>query len=112
LANGYPHQPPPPQQGSYGYAPGPNHAPVPHSPAYNQPRYSRDGREIDEIYKGGREDERSRITPFKQGLKRNLEVWDFENHLSSVGYSPDYFALTAINFPIDIRLERRTSGLV
>ncbi|TVY87164.1 GATA zinc finger domain-containing protein [Lachnellula willkommii] len=84
LANGYPHQPPPQQQGSYGYGPGPNHAPGPHSPVYNQSRYSRDGREIDEIYKGGREDERSRITPFKQGLKRNLEVWDFENHLSSI----------------------------
>jgi hypothetical protein len=33
------------------------------------------------MYKGSREAER-----FKVGLKRDLEVWDFENYLSSVGY--------------------------
>jgi len=80
--NGYTHHPPPQPQGSYVYGPGPNHAPGTHTPAYNQPRYPpRDGREIEELYKGRGEAER-----FKVGLKRNLEVWDFENYLSSVGY--------------------------
>lgn len=48
-------------------------------PMYNEPRYHpRDGREMD----GRKGSEKS--DPFNLGLKRRMEVWDFENHLAEV----------------------------
>ncbi|TVY54064.1 GATA zinc finger domain-containing protein, partial [Lachnellula suecica] len=92
LTNGYTHvAPPPPASYVYGPGPGQNPVPGPQSPAYAQPRYP--PREVNEIFKGGREAER-----FKQGLKRSLEEWDFENYLSSINVSSGALQAWSMHF--------------
>ncbi|KAF4628237.1 hypothetical protein G7Y89_g9919 [Cudoniella acicularis] len=87
VVNGYPHHSHPPPQTGYAYNQPPSHVPAPHEPGYNQARFpSRDSRGLDDAWKGGEEDG-SRISPFKQGLKRRYLVWDFENYLSSINVS-------------------------
>lgn len=83
LTNGYTHHPPPQQHGSYVYGPGASHAPEAHSPAHKQPRDRdpRDPREMDASYKAPKEDEPLR---YHVHLKRNFQVWEHDNYLSSV----------------------------
>ncbi|EHL03440.1 hypothetical protein M7I_0464 [Glarea lozoyensis 74030] len=78
--NSYSHQP---QTGPYSYPPNSNQMSGPHDASYNQPRYPHDPRPVDEGWKGNTEDDRTKISPFKQGLKRRYMVWDFENYLSA-----------------------------
>ncbi len=86
IPNGYPSHPPPPRQPAYNYGPGPHQIPPPgpHVPIYNQPRYQqRDPREMNDAWKG----ENQEPVLFRQGVKRHLDVWDFENNLAEVrGY--------------------------
>lgn len=87
--NGYTHHPPPAQQPSYQYGPPPGHMPPtgpsgPSGPSYNQPRYQqRDGREPVDNWKS-REGYKTEPPEFSHGLKRHLDVWDFENNLAQV----------------------------
>ncbi|EPE29348.1 Glucocorticoid receptor-like (DNA-binding) [Glarea lozoyensis ATCC 20868] len=82
--NSYSHQP---QTGPYSYPPNSNQMSGPHDASYNQPRYPHDPRPVDEGWKGNTEDDRTKISPFKQGLKRRYMVWDFENYLSAINVS-------------------------
>ena len=81
--NGYSHQAHTPQPGSYTYS-GPSPTSRPQDPSYSQARYAQESRGMEDEWKGSMADDRSRITPFKQGLKRRYMVWDFENYLSAV----------------------------
>ncbi|KAG0652699.1 Biofilm regulator 1 [Hyphodiscus hymeniophilus] len=87
--NGYTHHPPPPQHPSHQYGPPPSHIPStgPPGAAYNQPRYQeRDGREPVENWKL-REGYKAEPPEFSHGLKRHLDVWDFENNLAQINTS-------------------------
>jgi hypothetical protein len=86
--NGYTHQTPTSQQPPYHYGPLPGHMPAggPPGPSYNQPRYQqRDAREPVESWKL-REGYKTEPPEFSHGLKRHLDVWDFENNLAQVSY--------------------------
>lgn len=83
LTNGYTHQPPPPQ-GHFAYPHPTSQVPQNGHPSFTEPRYqARDPRE--ESWRA-REEEKHSQNPhsgFKQGLKRHLDVWDFENNLAT-----------------------------
>ena len=86
--NGYTHHPPPQQQPSYAYGPGPNQVPSagPHTPVFSDPRYQhRDSRDSSDGWRGPPVEDPVRTMEFRHGLKRNLDVWDFENNLTQVG---------------------------
>jgi len=76
---------PPPQHSGYSYAPpGPQPVQMGQHPPFSQPRFSpRDERDPIVGWKGRGEDKP--VSPvFKQGLKRQLEYWDFENGLAEI----------------------------
>ncbi|KAK0103945.1 hypothetical protein ONS96_005051 [Cadophora gregata f. sp. sojae] len=77
--NGYQQQPPPPQP--YSYGPGPGHAqPAGPQPVFTQPRYvSQHPREIKDSWPP-----QDKPEVFREGLKRHLEVYDFENSLARI----------------------------
>ncbi|KAH7351230.1 hypothetical protein BKA65DRAFT_583563 [Rhexocercosporidium sp. MPI-PUGE-AT-0058] len=79
--NGYQHPPPP--QPPYNYGP-PGPGPMPPAgpqPIFNQPRYPpQNPREGKEAWPR----EEKPAEQFRQGLKRHLEVWDFENSLAQI----------------------------
>ncbi|KAG9230967.1 hypothetical protein BJ875DRAFT_342507, partial [Amylocarpus encephaloides] len=81
--NGYA-PPPPPPLAPYQFPPSPGHLPGPQEAPYNQGQYllPRDPRVIEAPWKGGVEEDRSRMV--KQGLNHRFLVWDIENYLSSV----------------------------
>ncbi|KUJ18008.1 uncharacterized protein LY89DRAFT_746068 [Mollisia scopiformis] len=87
IPNGYPPHPPPPQQPAYNYGPNPNQIPPPPGQQvsiYNQSRYPpRDPRELADPWKG----EKQEPVSFRQGVKRHLDVWDFENNLAEINIS-------------------------
>jgi hypothetical protein len=89
MSNGYTHQPPQPQ-GQYPYPAGAQMPPSGRHPSFTEPRYQpRDNREPVDAWK--RDDEKypqSTNSVFKVGLKRDLDVWDFENNLTTVSVSP------------------------
>lgn len=87
--NGCTHHQPPSQQASYQYGPSPGHI-LPTRPpgsSYHQPRYQqRDGREPVGNWKL-REGHKTEPPEFSRGLKRHLDVWDFENNLAQINTS-------------------------
>jgi hypothetical protein len=78
LPSGYTHHPPTPSFYSYGPSSQPHGQQPRHVQQQPQPY---DGR--DERWKG-KEDG----APFRVGLKRHLDVWDYENNLAQVGQFP------------------------
>jgi hypothetical protein len=85
VPNGY--APPPSQQPpSYVFGgPAANQIPPPgyQGPQYNQPRYHPQERR--DLAEGWKEGDKGEVGgPFKVGLKRRLDVWDFEMNLSEV----------------------------
>ena len=81
LAGGYTHHPSPPQSASYSFGSGP-HVPPRHPQGYDDQQYpSHQSREEAERWKGTNEDG---APAFRVGLKRHLDVWDFENNLAQV----------------------------
>jgi hypothetical protein len=74
-SNGYTHYPPP----QHSYGPPQVHSQGPISPPYHQPRYPQHSREPSDW---SREDKKPEA--FGVGLKRNLDVYDFENNLASI----------------------------
>jgi hypothetical protein len=86
-AGGYTHHPSPPQSSSYAFGSG-TQAPLRHPQAYEeQPYASLQGREDAERWKGATED----APAFRVGLKRHLDVWDFENNLAQVDLAYNRF---------------------
>jgi hypothetical protein len=84
--NGYSHYPPTSQQPPYHDGPRPGHVYAHgHSgPTYDQPRHQqRDGREPTDSWKV-KEGYKTEPPEFSHGLKRHLDVWDFENNLAQV----------------------------
>lgn len=81
-AGGYTHHPSPPQSNSYSFGSTPQ-APLRHPQSYDeQPYPSHQSREDNERWKGANEEG---APAFRVGLKRHLDVWDFENNLAQVG---------------------------
>lgn len=78
-SGGYTHHPSPPQSGSYSYVSGPPR----HPQGYEEHPYApHESREQADRWKGpGTEDG---APAFRVGLKRHLDVWDFENNLAQV----------------------------
>ena len=85
-ANGYPHLTPPSLPPSYQQGLTSSHLPPSGTSAspHNQPRYrQRDGTESTDSWKL-REGYKTEPPEFSHGLKRHLDVWDFENNLAQV----------------------------
>ncbi|KAH8801723.1 hypothetical protein F5884DRAFT_525743 [Xylogone sp. PMI_703] len=86
-----PPPPPAPQQQpqpQYSYTPAPNpmaHPVVPPT-SYSQQRYPprEDRRQSGEAWPEARDEKKMASQPFKLSLKRNLDVWDFENNLAQI----------------------------
>ncbi|PQE25470.1 Zinc finger NHR GATA-type protein [Rutstroemia sp. NJR-2017a BBW] len=100
--NAYP-QPPPPLHTQHSYPPTQPTQPAPPSQIYAQPRYPpRDDRDSN----AGWKDQKSPTQqhPHYQGVKRHLDVWEFENNLACVGYlKVDNWALL-INMAIKVNV--------
>ncbi|KAH8601050.1 hypothetical protein B0O99DRAFT_589911 [Bisporella sp. PMI_857] len=74
-----------PQHHAYSYGAGSQISPVSQHPPYGQSRYNpRDERVLDG-WKG--KEEEKPPAGFQQGLKRHLDVWDFENNLALINIS-------------------------
>ena len=89
-AGGYTHHPSPPQSNAYSFGSAPQ-APLRHPQPYDEQSYApHQGREETERWKGTTEDG---APAFRVGLKRHLDVWDFENNLAQVNltwYTSEY----------------------
>lgn len=82
-SGGYTHHPSPPQSNTYSFTAGPQASQRPPQP-YDEKSYPQhQGREEAERWKGANEDG---APAFRVGLKRHLDVWDFENNLAMVKY--------------------------
>lgn len=97
-AGGYTHQPsPPPPSYPFNAA---HQAPPRHPQAYDEQSYaSHEGREQAERWKGAKEDG---APAFRVGLKRHLDVWDFENNLAQAsvpGYTFEYLLTGVLDQP-------------